>query len=182
MALMAMTEPEQAARTVQLAVAGDEYAFARIVAAYHDDLCRVAFVVCRDTDMAQEAVQEAWSICWRQLPRLRDPASLRGWLVAIAANQARQVVRRTRRRSVRELELGGRHGSAVDDPAGRAGDMDLRNALGRLSAEDRSLLALRYVAGVDATELSRLTGLSPSGTRARLARLLTTLRQELNDA
>jgi len=162
---MAMTEPEQAARMVQLAVAGDEYAFARIVAAYHDDLSRVAFVVCREADMAQEAVQEAWSICWRQLPRLRDPARLRGWLVATAANQARQVVRR----SVRELELGDRHGAVGVDPAGGAGDMDLRNALGRLSAEDRSLLALRYVAGVEATALSRLTGLSPSGTRARPA-------------
>lgn len=179
---MAIHEPEQAALTLRAAVAGDEIAFARIVAAYHDDLCRVAYVICRDTDLAQEAVQEAWATCWRQLPRLRQPASLRGWLVAIAANEARQVLRRRRRRSVRELELEDRPIDAGGDPAGRAGHLDLRNALGRLSPDDRSLLALRYVAGLDSTELARLTGLTPSGTRARLARLLSALRRELTDA
>ena len=58
--------------------------------------------------------------------------------------------------------------------------LDLRNALNRLSPDDRALLALRYVAGLDSTELSRAIGLSPSGTRARLGRLLSTLREELD--
>jgi RNA polymerase sigma-70 factor, ECF subfamily len=185
MSLMAINEPDLLTHTVQRAAAGDEYAFARIVAAHHDDMCRVAYVVCRDTELAQEAVQEAWTIGLRQLSKLRDPHSLRGWLVAIAANQARQVVRRTHRRSVREVELdaGDRGAEATfGDPAGRAADLDLRNALARLSPDDRALLALRYVAGLDSTELSRVTGLSPSGTRARLARLLTILRRELSDA
>jgi hypothetical protein len=37
------------------------------------------------------------------------------------------------------------------------------------------------VAGFDSTELARATGRSPSGTRARLARLLARLRMELRD-
>jgi RNA polymerase sigma factor (sigma-70 family) len=57
--------------------------------------------------------------------------------------------------------------------------MDLRNALAHLSVQDRQLLSLRYVAGFDSGELSRITGLSPSGTRARLQRLLATLRVQL---
>jgi RNA polymerase sigma factor (sigma-70 family) len=59
------------------------------------------------------------------------------------------------------------------------GRIDLRNALAGLSVDDRQLLALRYVAGFDSAELSRITGLSPSGTRARLQRLLATLREQL---
>ena len=51
----------------------------------------------------------------------------------------------------------------------------------RLKPEDRELIALRYVAGFDSTELARATGMSPSGTRARLARLLGRLRSELGD-
>lgn len=184
MTLMAINEPDLLAQTVQLAADGDEYAFARIVAAHHDDMSRVAFVVCRDSDLAAEAVQEAWAVAWRQLGRLREAQSLRAWLVAIAANQARQVVRRRQRRTIREVEMGADQVAARlgDDPAARSADLDLRNALARLSAEDRALLAMRYVAGLDATELSRLTGLTPSGTRARLARLLTVLRRELADA
>src|SRR3954464_10308464 len=181
MALMTVDDANGLSAAVASAASGDEYAFARIVAAHHDDMARVAYVVCRDPDLAQEAVQEAWSVAWRQLPKLREPERLRPWLVAIAANEARQMMRGNRRRVVRELAFEPSTGGNVGiDPAGRAAALDLRNALNRLPPDDRALLALRYVAGLDATELSRSIGLSPSGTRARLGRLLSTLREELD--
>jgi len=70
---------------------------------------------------------------------------------------------------------------AADDPAARAADIDLANALATLAPEDRALLALRYVAGLTSQELADGLGLSASGTRARLARLLGRLRSELGD-
>jgi RNA polymerase sigma factor (sigma-70 family) len=165
------------ANAVGLAGAGDQTAFARIVAAHHDDMVRVCYVICRDAEMAHDAVQDAWSIAWRQIARLREPDRLRPWLVAIAANEARQVLRRQRRRTVVELKV-----PRSDDDEGTSEwsrNVDLRNALGRLSADDRQLLAMRYVAGFDSSELSGVTGLSASGTRARIQRLLAVLRAEL---
>ena len=166
------------AQTVAAAAAGDQVAFARIVAEFHTDMVRVCQVITRDADQANDAVQEAWGICWRQLPRLREPGRLRSWLVAIAANEARQLVRSQRRRVDTELRM---EGPRNDDEGTQVwgGRIDLRNALAGLSVDDRQLLALRYVAGFDSAELSRITGLSPSGTRARLQRLLATLRVEL---
>jgi RNA polymerase sigma-70 factor (ECF subfamily) len=125
-------------------------------------------------------VQAAWPIAWRKLGSLRDPDRLRPWLVSIAANEARQLIRRRRRRTVVELAMVGSMIPGVD-PAGHVGDLDLANALARLDPDDRALLALRYVAGFDSTELARATGRSASGTRARLARLLDRLRTELSD-
>jgi RNA polymerase sigma-70 factor (ECF subfamily) len=168
------------AAAVTLARAGDETAFARIIKAHHDDMTRVCFVICGDLDVADEAVQAAWPIVWRKLGGLRDPGRLRPWLVSIAANEARQLVRRRRRRTIVEIATVGSTSSGLD-PAGRVGDLDLTNALARLDPDDRALLALRYVAGFDSTELARATGRSPSGTRARLARLLGRLRTELSD-
>jgi RNA polymerase sigma factor (sigma-70 family) len=165
---------------VALASAGDEAAFARIIQAHHDDMTRVCYVVCGDLDLADEAVQTAWSIAWRRLSSLRDPGRLRPWLVSIAANEARLLVRRRRRRAIVELALADSARPGVD-PAGQIGDLDLSNALAKLHPDDRTLLALRYVAGFDSTELGRATGRSPSGTRARLARLLDRLRTELSD-
>jgi DNA-directed RNA polymerase specialized sigma24 family protein len=80
------------ASAVQRAVAGDEVAFARIVDAYHGDLVRVAYVVAGDEQLAQDAVQAAWSIAWRKLGSLRDPERLRPWLISVAANEARQLL------------------------------------------------------------------------------------------
>ena len=170
-----------AATTVADAAAGDADALARIVGAHHDDMARICFVICGDADMAQDAVQAAWPIAWRKLGTLRDPDALRPWLMSVAANEARQLVRRQRRHPVVEIEVAD-VGSHTADPARDPALADLALALRALAPEDRALLALRYVAGFYATEIGRALGKSPSGVRSRLARVLARLRTELEDA
>jgi RNA polymerase sigma factor (sigma-70 family) len=181
MATMPSQIEETLAGALALATAGDEAAFARIVRAYHTDMTRVCYVICGDLDLVDEAVGAAWAIAWRKLSTLRDPERLRPWLVSVAANETRQLMRRQRRRTVVELSLADPGLTVLGDPAGRTEDLDLANALARLDPDDRTLLALRYVAGFDSTELARVTGRTASGTRARLARLLDRLRTELRD-
>lgn len=165
---------------VRLAAMGDEAAFARIVRLHHGDMVRVCYVISGDQQLAAEATQSAWPIAWRKLGSLRDPQLVRSWLVAIAANEARQLVRRERRRTVMEIALDAGHDSSNGgDPGARVSDIDLANALARLSPDDRALLALRYVAGLNASELAGALGMTASGTRSRLARVLARLRVEL---
>jgi RNA polymerase sigma-70 factor (ECF subfamily) len=166
--------------TVQLAAAGDEVAFARIVAAHRAEMVRVAFVICGDWDMAQDAAQAALWIAWRKLPSLHDPERLRPWLLAVVANEARAIVRKQRRHPVVELTIAS-DGPGDDDPTDGIGQVDLSNALHRLGAEDRALVALRYLADLDSAEIGSLTGRSASGVRTRLSRVLDHLRKELDD-
>ena len=132
--------------------------------------------------MAEDAVAAAWPLAWRKLRSLRDHDRLRPWLCSIAANEARQLLRRRRRQTVVEIPVSDTVGGSTSDPATRAAaDIDLANALARLPPDDRALLALRYVAGLNSTELGAALGMSASGTRARLGRLLGRLRTELDD-
>ena len=165
---------------VAQAAAGDAFAFGRIVAAHHDDMARVCYVICGDRDLAQDAVQAAWPIAWRKLGTLRDPERLRPWLVTIAAREARHLARTERRHQVVEIEVAD-IGSDVGDPGTRAGITDLAAALRRLRADERQVLALRHIAGLDATEIGQALGLSASGVRSRLARAVERLRKELGD-
>ena len=182
MTTIASSTNETWAGLMQLAAGGDEVAFARIVDAYHADMTSVCFVLTGgDAELTAEAVQSAWPIAWRRLDTIREPERLRPWLISIAVNEARQLARRRRRGRVLELSVAMDATVTTPDPASRAGDIDLRNALARLKPKDRELIALRYVAGFDSTELARAMGMSPSGTRARLARLLGRLRSELGD-
>jgi RNA polymerase sigma-70 factor (ECF subfamily) len=144
---------------------------------------RVCVVIAGDETIADDAVAAAWSIAWRKLGSLRDPARLRPWLVSVAVNEARQLLRSRRRRSLIEVPViqVGEQTSGLD-PGSTINSIDLRNALARLDPNDRALLAMRYLAGFDATELAYATGRSPSGMRARLARLLRRLERELGDA
>ena len=168
------------ASAVALAVAGDEVAFARIVDAYHGDLFRVAYVVAGSEQLAEDAVQAAWSIAWRKLGSLHDPDRLRPWLVSIAANEARQTLRSRHRRQVAEIRVRSPD-DAAGDPATIVDRLDLVDAFRHLKPEDRSLLAMRFVAGLDAAEIGAVLGMSPSGVRGHLSRLLERLRKELRD-
>ena len=148
--------------------------------AHHDDMTRVCFVICGDLDVADEAVQAAGRSSGGSSVAFATGSRLRPWLVSIAANEAPPARPPSTAQDRRRARRGGRRLSGID-PAGRVADLDLTNALAGVAPDDRALLALRYVAGFDSTELARATGRSPSGTRARLARLLDRLRTELSD-
>jgi RNA polymerase sigma-70 factor (ECF subfamily) len=176
MAPSARIEPSD----VELAADGDELAFARLVALHNADMARVAYVITCDGALAQDAVQAAWIRAWRKLRTLRDPARARAWLLAIAVNEARQIIRRRHRVVLVPIDPDVPAASRTDPAVGIA-RLDLLRALAHLSSDDRALLAMRYVLGLEAGELGSLTGRSASGTRTRLSRLTSRLRQELGD-
>ena len=93
-----------AATDVERAAQGDELAFARIVARHHADMARIAFAITGERSLAEDAVQSAWVIAWRKIGSIRQPERVRPWLMSVAVNEARQIVRRRRRFSVTEID------------------------------------------------------------------------------
>jgi RNA polymerase sigma-70 factor (ECF subfamily) len=167
------------ADTLACAAAGDEIAFGHIIAFHHEDMRRVCLAISGDHAIAEEAVQAAWLVAWKKLDRVHGPDLLRPWLVSVAVNETRKLMSRRRRRATVEAlaDISGHAGGI--DPATGVASVDLRAALSRLDPDDAALLAMRYVAGFDATELAAATGISPSGTRSRIERALKRLRKDL---
>jgi RNA polymerase sigma factor (sigma-70 family) len=174
----AVMDHDALAAVVARAADGDEIAFARLVAAHHDDMARVAYVICGDPDLAQEAVQLAWPKVWKKVGSLRDTTRLKPWLVSVAANEAKQLARTRGRRQVREVAV---DSDDLGSLVARAAEMDLANAIADLDLTDRTVLALRYVAGFSSSEIGNVIGMSSGGVRARTARLLDRLRRELHE-
>jgi len=179
-AVTRLAERERA-DVIASAASGDEIAFQRIIAEHHDDMRRVCKYVTHDDSITDEAVQAAWSIAWRKIGTVRDSDRLRPWLVSVAVNEAKQLLRKRRRRAEIEMTMDTSTRPGGLDPAAAVEAIDLRSAIERLDVDDQALLAMRYVAGFDSNELSAATGISPAGTRTRLKRLLDRLRQELAD-
>ena len=169
----------EAASVLEAAAAGDEVAFRQVIVEHHDDMRRVARYITRDAQLADEATQAAWVIAWRKLGNVRDEAHLRPWLVSVTANEAKRVLRTRRRRAEVAMIAETATGSSTESPEAGIAALDLRAALGRLDADDRALLAMRYVAGFDSNELAIAVGISPSGVRNRLERICSRLRKEL---
>jgi DNA-directed RNA polymerase specialized sigma24 family protein/predicted metalloenzyme YecM len=100
---MALADATATVTAVGLAAAGDEPAFARLVAMHHASMARVAVAITGDASLAADVVQVAWETAWRRGRHAPGPRQVRAWLVAIAANEARQTLRRARGRMLVDI-------------------------------------------------------------------------------
>ena len=65
---------------VEAAQRGDQEAFVDLVQPHGDRLYAIAHRILRDVDRAEDALQDALVIAWRDLPSLRDPDRFDAWL------------------------------------------------------------------------------------------------------
>ena len=81
---------------VELARDGDRDAYDVLMTQVIDHLYRIARLILRDFDSAEDAVQEALVRCWRDLPRLREPDRFDAWLNRILLHAVTDEARRRR--------------------------------------------------------------------------------------
>ena len=119
-----------------------------------------------DTHAAEDLRQEAFVRAWRSLPRDLDPGRQRAWLRRTAANLAIDELRRRGRRPTATLE-------AADAIAAASAPQEpdaAREALERLSPNERLLLLLRFSAGLRHAEIAQLLDSSEEAVRKRVGR------------
>jgi len=153
-------------------------AFDELVAAHHSDMLRLAYGLVGDRATAADAVQAAWTAAWEHRAELRDASKVRGWLLAITANQARKALRWRSIRHWLPLAAASEPGAA---PAHHEERLDLVALLQTLPLRDRQILLLRYALRESSADIGRQVGLSESGVRVRLSRLLARLREDLGN-
>lgn len=161
---------------VRRAQAGDLEAFEMLVQQHAAPLYRLATGIVGATD-AQDIVQDAFTAAWRQLPKLRDPARFTQWLRRICVNRCRTHLRTVQVAPI-SLEAGG-----ADQLPGR-GDfrdaVDARAVIGpafrRLSADQRSVLALHYGLGLSISESADAMDVRVGTAKSRLNAALRAMR------
>ncbi|NYJ03004.1 RNA polymerase sigma-70 factor (ECF subfamily) [Nocardioides thalensis] len=132
---------------------------------------------------AADVVSETFLVAWRRLDDA-PPGEERPWLYGIARNVLANHHRSVRRRG----RLGARlrdvlAEDVVPDPADGVVERDrVREALGRLSADDRELLTLVAWDGLSAPEAAQVLGIAPGATRMRLTRARRRFAEALGDS
>ncbi len=163
-------------RLVEQARDGDDAAFTELVD-LDGDLCyAIAFRILRDAERAQDAVQQAFLLAWRELPRLRDPERFGPWLHRLLVNACYEELRRHRRWSthIRILPVDGPGGS---DPTVSVDDRDaLDRAFERLTPQHRAVFVLHHHAGLSLAEVADVVGVPIGTVKSRLHYATRTLR------
>jgi RNA polymerase sigma factor (sigma-70 family) len=157
---------------VRAVAAGAHPALAALYDRYGRRAYSLARRVCRDDNLAEDVVQEVFLAFWRDPGRF-DPGrgAFGTWILTLVHHKSVDAVRREstiRRRTVAVVEEG-KEWSAPPGPGADLGALQsmeagqVRDALGRLPAEQREALALAYFGGYSQREVATLTGV-PLGT------------------
>jgi RNA polymerase sigma-70 factor, ECF subfamily len=143
---------------------------------------REASRMLHDPHEAEEAVQEALVRAWRQRRSCRGSPG--PWLRRIARNECLRLIERRRLRRTAELVPDAHEAEPVGREAVEAvpDRLDVRDALARLTAEERHLVTLRYVMELAQPDIARRLGVPEATVRVRLHRIRKRLRGELVDA
>jgi RNA polymerase sigma factor (sigma-70 family) len=156
-----MDERELAA-TVTAAQSGDTMAIDALV----DELMPYVGRICGGIalERAEDAAQETLIAVLRALPRLREPAAVRGWVRRIAVREAVRVARDARKRPVAE------HSDDVPAPGDPALVVEVRDQLERMDPAQRAVLVLRDLEGLSEAEVAELLDVAPGTVKSRLHR------------
>jgi len=177
-------EPDEA-QTVARARAGDLDAYELLVARHTALAHRTAYLLGAGDD-ADDVVQESFVKAYRQLPRYRGDSAFRSWLLAIVANETRNLHRSRRRRDGLVLRAAAKQEAPTtgeDLPAESALATDRRrhllDAVRGLGDRDREVVVCRYLLDLSEAETATTLGLPKGTVKSRTARALTKLRDRL---
>ena len=153
---------------VEQAQLGDREAFGILARTRADRLYAIGQRILRDVDLAEDAMQQALVIAWRELPRLRDPDRFDAWLNRLLVHACYAEARRRRDwgANIRLLPV---DGPTVEDDTRLVANRDeLERGFRRLPPEQRAILVLHHYLGLSLGEIADTLGIAPGTARSRL--------------
>jgi len=182
------------AALIQRCAAGDEIAFAELVAGHQRMVVQLAMNLLGERDEALDHSQEVFLRVFRTIARFRGQSTLRTWIYRIAVNQARNRHRFWRRRHrADQVSLDAHVATHGEFRSGAEAGPDrmlaqkelaarLQSALDALPFDQRTAIVLREVDGLSYDEIAYSLGVAVGTVKSRLTRARQTLRLELREA
>jgi RNA polymerase sigma-70 factor, ECF subfamily len=163
---------------VDRARAGDRDAFALLASGAVDRMYAIARLILRDTELAEDATQEALVRAWRDLPNLRDPDAFDAWIRRLLVRSCADIGRRQRRWRTEITLLPAE--PVQSDGASNLADRDqLERGLRRLSDRQRTMLVLHFYVGLTPTEAADALEIPVGTAKSRLHYAIEALRAAL---
>lgn len=174
--------------------AGDEAAFAELVRRYQPRLLRLAEASVGSRAVAEEVCQDTWLAVLRGAERFEGRSSFKTWLYRVLLNRARTTLSREQRAGRPDegpLERFDRGGAWAEPPVPWSDGVDdrvvaevlaqrVQELLVELPDQQRQVILLRDVEGMQPSDVSALLGITDGNQRVLLHRGRARLRALLS--
>jgi len=158
---------------------GDQQAFASLAVPLGNRLHAVAHRILRDTDLAEDATQQALLSIWQDLPQLRDPARFDAWSYRLLVRACYAEGRRIRRFAPNLRPLPSAEATASDDFASVVDRDQLERGFRRLSIDHRAVVVLHHYLDLTLEDVADALGVPLGTVRSRLYHAMRGLRAAL---
>ena len=159
---------------VLVAKKGDKDAFAQLYQHIYKDLYKFAYYVLKNDQDAQDAVSDAVIDAYAGISKLKNADAFRSWMFKILSAKCK---RKLTTYVVRNPE------SDLDDVelsvSGSEESLELKQALGILSDEERMIVSLTVFGGYDSAEIGKMLNLNRNTVRSKHSRALAKMRTVL---
>lgn len=154
-----------------------EAALSRLMETYGTNVLRVCFLYLHDYSLAQDASQTTFLKAWKSIDTLHKDGSEKAWLMAIAVNTCKSMLRsRQHRMFSQQVDM-----EHLPEPSQEAVTPDdtVRNAVMALPAKYRDVVVLHYYQSIPTPDVARILHVPQSTVRTRLHRARAALQSQL---
>ena len=163
---------------VILSQSGDKDAFAQLYSLYKDKLYRYALYRLENKDDAEDAVGDAVYSAFYQLGKLKKPEAFSAWIFRILYCSCAEIIKaRAARRNMKDINEVAE--KLTYDMENTVNKTELSQALGILKEDEREIVLLSVVTGLNSKEIGKICDMTAGAVRSKLSRSLKKMRNFL---
>jgi len=186
---------ETDSRLVERFRSGDKNAFEDLLKRYEQSIYNFGLKMCRQSEDAEDLLQETFLNALRYLDRFRGEAAFKNWLFKIATSVCIKKRRKKKHQPERELSweelLPDDHPQPDDRPMWLSTPIEqllnrelrdvLSNAIGELPPKYKMVLLLRDIEQFSTKETAEMLSIRPSTVKVRLHRARLFVRNRIKE-
>lgn len=166
-------------KLIREAQTGNSKAFAQVYSFYANDLYRFALWYTGKSADAEDAVQEAVLIAFKNIATLKKPSSFKSWMFKILSNVCKTKLINPADRlctvPMHEIQETEADISVTDFTV----SAELKAALDMLSPDEKQIVLLSVIGRYKSSEIAEIMDMKSSSVRSKLSRSLEKLRDIL---
>ena len=147
---------------------GSAEAFGELYEIYSRDMFRFAYYYLGSSTLAEDCVSECVCIAFQKIGSLRKASAFKSWLFKILHNCCNSALRE------KMLSTGNVEYSSLTDLSDEGEDitekLSIRQALSRLSDEEREIVILHYCQGYTSKEIGEILDMKDATVRSKIMR------------